>query len=103
MSDVEHEEIRERPPENGEARGKFKFESTMRREEAVAYFEAIISGLKQGILHFKQGDRALTVNPASVVDVEVKARRGKDSRIVFEIGWDHDLEGALEITSNSGS
>ncbi|HVU00112.1 MAG TPA: amphi-Trp domain-containing protein [Polyangiaceae bacterium] len=99
MSDVEHEEMRERP-ENGEARGKFKFESTMRREEAVAYFEAIISGLKHGILHFKQGDRSLTVNPGSVVDVEVKARRGKDSRIVFEIGWDHESEGALEITSS---
>lgn len=100
MSDVEQEEMRN-GSENGEPRGKFKFESTMRREEAVTYFKAIVSGLEQGILHFKQGDRGLTVNPASVVDVQVKAsKKGKESRITFEIAWEPELESSLEITSS---
>jgi amphi-Trp domain-containing protein len=99
MSDIEHEEIAG-ASENGDGKGKFKFESTMRREEAVAYFEAIISGLKQGILHFKQADRALTVNPGSVVDVAVKAsKKGRESRIVFEMSWEPETD-ALEIKSS---
>jgi len=103
MSDIEHEEIRNNGggAESSDGRGKFKFESTMRREEAVTYFKAIVSGLEQGILHFKQADRSLTVNPASVVDVQVKAsKKGKESRIVFEIAWEPELESALEITSS---
>ena len=100
MSEIEHEEIADRS-DNGDGKGKFKFESTMRREEAVAYFEAIVSGLKQGILHFKQEGRALTVNPASVVDVEVKAsRKGKEARIVFEMAWGPRHETDLEISSS---
>jgi len=100
MSEIEHEEIRTNG-ERTDEKGKFKFESTMRREEAVAYFEAIVSGLKHGILHFKQAERALTVNPSSVVDVTVKAsRKGKESRVVFEIAWEPELESALEITSS---
>lgn len=102
MSEIEHEELRGNPGEheNGEGRGKFKFESTMRREEAVAYFEAIVSGLKSGFLHFKQRDRALTINPASVVDVEVKAaRKGKGAKIAFEISWGPEHEAELEISS----
>lgn len=101
MSEIEHEEMAH-AMENGDGKGKFKFESTMRREEAVAYFEAIVSGLKQGILHFKQRDRALTVNPASVVDVEVKAaKKGKEARISFEISWGPRHETDLEISSSS--
>jgi amphi-Trp domain-containing protein len=100
MSEIEHEEMAH-PIENGDGKGKFKFESTMRREEAVAYFEAIVSGLKQGILHFKQRDRGLTVNPASVVDVEVKAaKKGKEARISFEISWGPEHETDLEISSS---
>ena len=101
MSEIEHEESAH-STENGDGKGKFKFESTMRREEAVAYFEAIVSGLKQGILHFKQENRALTVNPASVVDVEVKAaKKGREAKISFEISWGSKHETDLEISSSS--
>jgi amphi-Trp domain-containing protein len=86
--------------ENGSTKGKFKFESTMRREEAVAYFEAIVSGLKQGSLHFKQGDRSLTVNPSSVVEIEVKAaKKGSDAKLSFELAWSADGDSELEISS----
>jgi len=97
---------REGEPEEQEAmsddgKGKFKFESTMRRDEAVAYFEAIVSGLKQGSLHFKQGDRSLTVNPGSVVEIQVKAaRKGKEAKVAFEIEWNTENESELEISSS---
>ena len=81
--------------------GKFKFDSTMSREDAVAYFQAIVDGLKHGIVNFKQGDRSLTVNPASVLDVEVKASsKGKEKKITFEISWRAGQDPDLEITSS---
>lgn len=85
---------------NGESRGKFKFDSTMRRDEAVAYFEAIIAGLRQGTLHFKHGDRELTVHPAPHLEVSVKAsRKGKEQTVSFDIAWRPEHEAELEIHS----
>jgi len=87
-------------PSNGESKGKFKFDSTMRREEAVAYFEAIISGLKQGTIHFERGDRSLTVHPAPHLEVSVRAsKKGKEQTVSFDITWRPEHESELKITS----
>lgn len=95
MSEIEGAEMT-----NGESKGKFKFDSTMRRDEAVAYFQAIVSGLKQGTIQFKHGDKALTVHPAPTLEVAVRAsRKGKYQSVSFEIGWRPDQENDLEITS----
>lgn len=85
---------------NGDSKGKFKFESTMRRDEAVAYFEAIVAGLKQGTIHFKQGERSLTVSPAPHLEVSVRAsKKGKEQSVSFDIAWRPEHEAELEITS----
>jgi amphi-Trp domain-containing protein len=95
MSEVEGVEVT-----NGESKGKFKHDSTLRRDEAVAYFQAIVSGLKQGTIHFKQGDKELTVHPAPHLEVSVRAsKKGKYQSVSFEIGWRPDHETELEITS----
>jgi amphi-Trp domain-containing protein len=84
-----------------DGKGKFKFESTMRRDEAVAYFEALVAGLKQGSLHFKQGARSLSVSPSSVLTIQVKAaKKSKTESISFEIEWRADGESELEISSS---
>jgi amphi-Trp domain-containing protein len=95
MSEVEGVEMT-----NGESKGKFKFDSTMRRDEAVAYFEAIVAGLKQGTIQFKQGERSLTVHPAPHLEVSVRAsKKGKQQSVSFEITWRPEHEADLEITS----
>lgn len=86
---------------NGQSsKGKVKFENAMPREEAVSYFQAILDGLKQGKLHFKQGDKTLAVTPADHLTIEVKAsRKGLREKVSFELSWEHSEAQALEITS----
>ena len=80
---------------------RVKFESTLTRLEAVAYFEAIVSGLKKGALKFKHGEDAISLAPAEHVDVEVKAQRKKGKEHVsFEIAWHTADEADLTISSN---
>lgn len=80
---------------------RVKFESTLTRLEAVAYFEAIVAGLRKGALKFKQGEDAISLSPAEHVDVEVKAqrKRGKEN-VSFEIAWHTADDGDLMISSN---
>ena len=82
-------------------KSRVKFESTLTRLEAVAYFEAIVSGLRKGALKFKQGEDAISLSPAEHVDVEVKAqrKRGKEN-VSFEIAWHTADDGDLTISSN---
>lgn len=95
MSEIESVETT-----NGESKGKFKFESTMRRDEAVAYFEAIVAGLKQGTIHFEHGERSLTVHPAPHLEVSVRAsKKGKEQTVSFDIAWRPEHEAELKITS----
>lgn len=80
---------------------KVVFENTMAREEAVSYFEAIVTGLKKGRLHIKQGDASLELQPGQQVDVEVVASRKKGrERISFEIEWRESRISDLSITSD---
>lgn len=98
VTQLEHQE----ETTNGDAtKGKVKFSSSMQREEAVSYFEAIVAGLKQGTLHFKQGDSSLTVTPAPYIEVEVKAaKKGREEKVSFEISWRHQEPTDLEISSS---
>lgn len=78
---------------------KIDFEATMPRNEAISYFESIISGLRSGRLEFKQGEQTLVLNPPDRLEIEVKAQsKGDKGRVVFEIEWS-DEHRALEITS----
>lgn len=70
------------------AKAKLKFESAMPRDEAVAYFEAIIAGLRKGAIQFRRGEETLAVAPAGHVEIEVKAsRKGAKESVSFEIAW----------------
>jgi amphi-Trp domain-containing protein len=82
-------------------RAKLGFESFLPREEAVAYFEAIVAGLKKGAIQFKQDDESLTLNPPSHLDIEVKASRKKGrERISFEVSWRAEEPSDLTIVSS---
>lgn len=68
--------------------GKLSFDSYMTREEAVAYFEAIVKGLKAGEIHFRRNEQELTLAAGTHVDVEVKAsRKGKKQKVEIGLSW----------------
>jgi amphi-Trp domain-containing protein len=69
-------------------KGKIKFDSVMQRSEAVAYFSALVDGLRHGQLQFRQGDENLSLEPSEQVVVEVKAsRKGDKEKVAFELEW----------------
>lgn len=80
-------------------KAKIRFESNLARDEAVSYFKAIVSGLEEGKVDFRQGDESLTLHPADQVAVEVKAsKKGDKAKITFELAWrDHDPDVTLSI------
>jgi amphi-Trp domain-containing protein len=85
---------------SGVASAEIDYESRMNREEAVAYFEALVAGLKQGSVRFKQGEETVVIRPSDLVDVEIKARSsGRKEKVRFEISWLSEYSGKMSITS----
>jgi amphi-Trp domain-containing protein len=83
----------EAAPPKRRMKGKIKFESVMQRSEAVAYFGALVDGLRHGQLQFRSGEENLALNPTEQVAVEVKAsRKGDTERIAFELEWQRPEE-----------
>ena len=85
------------------AKGKIKFENKLPRQEAVAYFEAIVESLKTGALSLTQGDDIVELAPGAMVSIEVKAsKKGSKEKIAFELEWDTEEE-SLQISASSAS
>jgi len=82
------------------SRAKLAFSTPVSREEAVAYFEAIVGGLRKGAVEFRQGDEGLALSPPEHLNIEVKAsRKGEKSKISFEISWQGTRGAELTIVS----
>jgi amphi-Trp domain-containing protein len=81
-------------------KGKINFESVMQRTEAVAYFGALVDGLRHGRLQFRLGDESLSLEPTDQVQVEVKAqKKGDKERVSFELEWRLSAKKTLEVSS----
>ena len=80
---------------------KISYENSLPRDEAVSYFEAIVSGLKKGHLEFRQEGGAVDMDLPDHLDVEVKASRSdKKGKISFEISWKNTGSPDLAIVSD---
>ena len=78
-------------PEEKPGKTKLEFESFLSRDEAAAYFEAIVKGLRQGSIHFHQRDEHLTLCPTEHVGIAVKAaRKSGREKLTFELAWRTD-------------
>jgi amphi-Trp domain-containing protein len=65
--------------ENGKSdKVSVSFESSIPREEAVSYFETLVSGLKKGTLHLKQDNNEISLQPPAQLDVRVKASHKRE-------------------------
>ena len=96
--DIALQPPQDEPPLEGTINGKVKYESSLPRDEAIAYFEAIVKGLKKGQIQFKQGDQNVIVAPAEYLEVEVKAaRKGQKEKVSFEISWRTDAHADLTV------
>ena len=77
---------------------KLSFERRMEVEEAVAYFEAIVAGLKKGSIQFRRGEQQLDLSPSSQVRVKVKATsKGSKEKLEFELGWETAPDDASDL------
>jgi amphi-Trp domain-containing protein len=77
------------------------FESTIAREEAVAYFETLVAGLKKGKLHLKQELNEISLHPPENLVVKVKATRKRDKeKLSFEVSWRNAESSGLSISSD---
>lgn len=65
-----------------------RYDNRMSRDEAVAYFEAILSGLKKGMIQVRQGADAVVVSPPDTLKVamRVKARKKKEF-VAIRFSW----------------
>ena len=80
-------------------RAKIKFASVMQRGEAVAYFSALVDGLRHGRLQFRHGMESVALEPSEQVAIEVKAsRKGDKERVSFELEWKRPPRESLEIS-----
>lgn len=85
-------------PKGGD-KGKISFRSVLPRDEAAAYFDALLSGLRKGTLNFKQSDAQLELNLPVQLNVEVKAeRKGAKEKVTFELSWREPDEPDLKIS-----
>jgi amphi-Trp domain-containing protein len=80
-------------------KAKIKFASVMQRGEAVAYFAALVDGLRHGRLQFRHGVESVALEPSDQVGIEVKAsRKGEKERVSFELEWKRTPRESLEVT-----
>lgn len=86
------------------SKAKLEFESMLTRDEAAAYFEAIVKGLRKGSIHFHQSDESLTLSPGEHVGIEVKAtQKNGRQRLSFELNWRTDKGSKLTIVAGNAS
>jgi amphi-Trp domain-containing protein len=79
-------------------KAKIKFASVMQRGEAVAYFSALVDGLRHGRLQFRHGVDSVALEPSEQVAIEVKAaRKGEKERLSFELEWKRPPREQLEV------
>jgi amphi-Trp domain-containing protein len=80
-------------PSAGIGKGRVSHSTMLSRDEAVAYFEAIVGGLRVGSVHFRQGGRRVVLHPSDHLTLTIKARDGsKKGRVSFELSWRRQSE-----------
>jgi amphi-Trp domain-containing protein len=103
LADVSREDDDSEEPKSDHKRkdkekAKIKFAAVMQRSEAVAYFAALVDGLRHGRLQFRHGDESVTLEPTEQVTVEVKAaKKGDKERVAFELEWKRTARETLEV------
>lgn len=77
---------------------RVSFTSDLPFEDAVSYFEALVTAFKRGSITIRHSEEAVTLRPPSQVEVQVKASsfNGKEW-VSFEVSWQPSKSAALRI------
>ena len=74
--------------------------------EAISYLEALARSFQDGRIVVEHGEKALDLEPPSVVVLEIEAKQKKDkTKFGFEIAWKHtsDNDGGEPLKISSGA
>jgi len=67
---------------------KADYEARLTRAEALEYLEAIVEGLRKGILTISTPGRVLTLRPGGLIELELGAKQKKDrEKLQLELEW----------------
>ncbi len=68
--------------------GRFKHVSVQDRASIVKYLEALAEGISNGNIHFRNGEHEANLNPAKLIDLEVKVKSDNQrSNINVKLTW----------------
>ena len=81
---------------NGKA--KIQYRNQMHIDDAIAYFEAIVAGLKKNKVEVSKEDKSIVLEPQEQLIVEVKAStKPERSKVSFKMSWNHLDQGSFSI------
>ncbi len=76
-------------------RDTFEYESLHDVESIVGHLQALADGLKRGRLSLASNGKAVVLQPAGLLRLEVEAKRGKHrARLMVKISWREDSPAA---------
>ena len=88
--------VEDKEAHNGKA--KIQYRNQMRIDDAIAYFEAIVAGLKKKKVEVSKEDKSIVLKPQEQLIVEVKAStKPERSKISFKMSWNHLDQGSFSI------
>lgn len=79
-------------------KAKIQYRNQMHIDDAIAYFEAIVEGLKKKKVEVTKEDKSIVLEPQEQLIVEVKAStKPERSKISFKMSWNHLDQGSFSI------
>ena len=88
--------VEDKEANNGKA--KIQYRNQMHKDDAIAYFEAIVEGLKKSKVEVTKEDKSIVLEPQEQLIVEVKAStKPERSKISFKMSWNHLDQGSFSI------
>ena len=79
-------------------KAKIQYRNKMHIDDAIAYFEAIVAGLKNKKVEVTKEDESIVLEPQEQLIVEVKAAtKPERSKISFKMSWNHLDQGSFSI------
>jgi amphi-Trp domain-containing protein len=84
MSSEEHQARSETVRDQNE----IKIESAVKVEQAVAYLEDIVSGLKSGSVHLQAGTSDVALEPTAGLDLKIKGKKKPSKQTLsIKLSW----------------
>ena len=69
------------------------FKGRLEQQQAMAYLNELVTGLKTGTVYVQNGDGYVSLSPGKLINIEIEAVEKKDKeKLVIEMTWGRDEE-----------